>query len=188
MLSDRAVLTGANLARGPKRPTLSDMASKVDVAFPARWRNLAVPVPEIDRCQAADPRAVRRSGADRGHRRRCDPAPRWIPALIAVAAVAILVIGWPWVGRRVRSWGYAERDDDLVVAVGSGSVGWSWCLMAGCSSSTSPLAPGPCFRAHIGAIAPPPPRRMPLSPVSPRGRGPTARPARGQGEQRSAGL
>jgi membrane protein YdbS with pleckstrin-like domain len=46
------------------------------------------------------------------------PAPRWIPALIAVAAVAILVIGWPWVGRRVRSWGYAERDDDLVVGSG----------------------------------------------------------------------
>ena len=32
--------------------------------------------------------------------------------------MAILVIGWPWVGRRVRSWGYAERDDDLVVGSG----------------------------------------------------------------------
>jgi membrane protein YdbS with pleckstrin-like domain len=38
--------------------------------------------------------------------------------LVALVAIAVLVIGWPWIGRRVRSWGYIERDDDLVVASG----------------------------------------------------------------------
>jgi membrane protein YdbS with pleckstrin-like domain len=46
------------------------------------------------------------------------PAPVWLPVLTAVAAVLILLIGWPWIGRRVRSWGYAERADDLVVGCG----------------------------------------------------------------------
>ncbi len=45
-------------------------------------------------------------------------APVWVAPAIAAAAVALLVIGWPWIGRRVRSWGYAERTDDLVVASG----------------------------------------------------------------------
>lgn len=46
------------------------------------------------------------------------PAPMWVGGLVAVAALLILVIGWPWIGRRVRSWGYAERADDLVVGCG----------------------------------------------------------------------
>jgi membrane protein YdbS with pleckstrin-like domain len=46
------------------------------------------------------------------------PAPTWLAALMAVAGLALLVIGWPWIGRRVRSWGYAERADDLVVGSG----------------------------------------------------------------------
>ncbi|MFN8129689.1 MAG: PH domain-containing protein [Candidatus Nanopelagicales bacterium] len=46
------------------------------------------------------------------------PAPIWIAGVAAVAALLILVIGWPWIGRRVRSWGYAERADDLVVGSG----------------------------------------------------------------------
>lgn len=46
------------------------------------------------------------------------PSPRWVAGLIAVAGLALLVIGWPWIGRRVKSWGYAERDDDLVVGSG----------------------------------------------------------------------
>lgn len=45
-------------------------------------------------------------------------APGWIAPVIAVAAAAVFVIGWPWIGRRVRSWGYAERADDLVVGSG----------------------------------------------------------------------
>jgi membrane protein YdbS with pleckstrin-like domain len=46
------------------------------------------------------------------------PSPRWVAGLIAAAGLALLVIGWPWIGRRVKSWGYAERDDDLVVGSG----------------------------------------------------------------------
>lgn len=45
-------------------------------------------------------------------------APVWLPIAVAVAAVVIFVVGLPWIGRRVRSWGYAERDDDLVVGSG----------------------------------------------------------------------
>ncbi len=45
-------------------------------------------------------------------------APLWIAGVVAVAAVLIEVIGWPWIGRRVRSWGYAERAEDLVVGSG----------------------------------------------------------------------
>jgi len=46
------------------------------------------------------------------------PSPAWVAILIAAAGLALLIIGWPWIGRRVRSWGYAERADDLVVASG----------------------------------------------------------------------
>jgi membrane protein YdbS with pleckstrin-like domain len=44
--------------------------------------------------------------------------PRWIPG--AVAVVTLVVTGWiSWIiGRRVRSWGYAEREDDLLVTSG----------------------------------------------------------------------
>ena len=38
------------------------------------------------------------------------------PAL-AVPVVA-LAVGWPLIGRQVRAWGYAERDDDLLVRRG----------------------------------------------------------------------
>jgi uncharacterized protein len=42
----------------------------------------------------------------------------WAGLLAAV--VAAVVLGWSWlvVGRTVRSWGYAERDDDLLVTRG----------------------------------------------------------------------
>jgi uncharacterized protein len=43
------------------------------------------------------------------------------PALpVVLGAVAVVAIGWVWwlVGRRVRSWGYAERADDLLVTSG----------------------------------------------------------------------
>ncbi len=44
--------------------------------------------------------------------------PRWIPAIASVLAVA--VFGWAWwlIGRRVRSWGYSVRPDDLLVGSG----------------------------------------------------------------------
>ena len=44
--------------------------------------------------------------------------PRWISVVAAV--VVLVVAGWLWwlVGRRVRSWGYAERADDLLVTRG----------------------------------------------------------------------
>jgi uncharacterized protein len=42
----------------------------------------------------------------------------WVPW--AVAAVALAVLGWAWwlIGRRVRSYGYCERSDDLLVTSG----------------------------------------------------------------------
>ena len=44
--------------------------------------------------------------------------PRWIPVVVLLVSVAVL--GWAWwlIGRRVRSWGYAERNDDLLVTCG----------------------------------------------------------------------
>jgi membrane protein YdbS with pleckstrin-like domain len=44
--------------------------------------------------------------------------PRWIPELVLL--VALVVTAWAWwlVGRRVGSWGYAERADDLLVTSG----------------------------------------------------------------------
>ena len=37
---------------------------------------------------------------------------------LAAAALALGAISWPFVGRRFRSWGYAEREDDLLVRRG----------------------------------------------------------------------
>jgi uncharacterized protein len=37
---------------------------------------------------------------------------------IAAAAIALGAISWPFVDRRFRSWGYAEREDDLLVRRG----------------------------------------------------------------------
>lgn len=76
------------------------MASKVDVAFR----------PEGDTWQTLSPKLITA--------RRLILAMFVVGMLVAAAAVALLGIGWPWIGRRVRSWGYAERTDDLVVASG----------------------------------------------------------------------
>ncbi len=40
--------------------------------------------------------------------------------LVAYAVLAVGVLAWVWwlIGRRVRSFGYAERDDDLLVVSG----------------------------------------------------------------------
>ncbi|MGZ4589222.1 MAG: PH domain-containing protein [Actinomycetes bacterium] len=42
----------------------------------------------------------------------------WLGALLAVAGVVAVAWGWVVVGRAVRSWGYAERADDLLVTRG----------------------------------------------------------------------
>ncbi len=46
------------------------------------------------------------------------PAPTWVVPV--VLAVGLLVGAWAWwlIGRRVRSYGYAERADDLLVTSG----------------------------------------------------------------------
>ena len=45
-------------------------------------------------------------------------APGWVPAVIAAAGLAVLVWAWWLIGRRVRSYGYSERADDLLVTSG----------------------------------------------------------------------
>jgi membrane protein YdbS with pleckstrin-like domain len=39
-------------------------------------------------------------------------------AYLAAGALVAAAIAWPLVGRRYRSWGYAEREDDLLVRRG----------------------------------------------------------------------
>jgi membrane protein YdbS with pleckstrin-like domain len=42
----------------------------------------------------------------------------WLAVMVAVIAVALLAWSWVVVGRTVRSWGYAERAEDLLVTSG----------------------------------------------------------------------
>ena len=44
--------------------------------------------------------------------------PSWVALVAAAAAVVVLVWMWWLIGRRVRSFGYAERGDDLLVTSG----------------------------------------------------------------------
>lgn len=44
--------------------------------------------------------------------------PGWVPALVAGIGVVTFVWLWWLIGRRVRSFGYAERGDDLLVGSG----------------------------------------------------------------------
>lgn len=44
--------------------------------------------------------------------------PRVVPLVLAAALLVALVWIWIVIGRRVRSWGYAEREDDLLVTSG----------------------------------------------------------------------
>src|SRR5204863_420924 len=45
-------------------------------------------------------------------------AATWLAVTVAVVGVGALAWGWVVVGRSVRSWGYAERADDLLVTRG----------------------------------------------------------------------
>ncbi len=45
-------------------------------------------------------------------------APAWVWLLGAGLVVALAGLGWGMVGRSVRRWGYAERDEDLYVKHG----------------------------------------------------------------------
>ena len=42
----------------------------------------------------------------------------WLAVVVALAGLVALGWGWVVVGRTVRSWGYAERSDDLLVVSG----------------------------------------------------------------------
>ena len=42
----------------------------------------------------------------------------WLAVLALVAGAALICWGWVIVGRAVRSWGYAEREEDLLVTRG----------------------------------------------------------------------
>lgn len=46
-------------------------------------------------------------------------APAWVPVLVGCLLVAGAVYGWWLVGRNVRWWGYAERDEDLYIKHGA---------------------------------------------------------------------
>lgn len=94
------------------------MASKVDVAFrPAgdTWHSLSPKLIMVRRLILA---MFAGAALVAAAILALTPAPGWIAGLAAVGGLAMLIIGWPWIGRRVRSWGYAERDDDLVVGSG----------------------------------------------------------------------
>lgn len=45
-------------------------------------------------------------------------APMWVPVLIGGLGLVVFVWAWWLIGRRVRSYGYCERDDDLLVTSG----------------------------------------------------------------------
>jgi membrane protein YdbS with pleckstrin-like domain len=45
--------------------------------------------------------------------------PGWLLAIALVVAVCGFLAGWLLVGRNARSWGYAERDEDLFIRHGA---------------------------------------------------------------------
>lgn len=44
--------------------------------------------------------------------------PWWLLAVVVLAVVVLAALGWGMIGRNVRSWGYAERDEDLYIKHG----------------------------------------------------------------------
>ena len=93
------------------------MASKVDVAFRpdgATWQQLSPKLITARRLLLALFAAAFLVGAVVAYLVGAE----LVAAIIAVAGLLLLIIGWPWIGRRVKSWGYSERADDLVVGSG----------------------------------------------------------------------
>lgn len=45
-------------------------------------------------------------------------APGWLLGTLVAVALALLAWGWVLVGRNARSWGYAEREEDLYIVHG----------------------------------------------------------------------
>ncbi len=45
--------------------------------------------------------------------------PTWLLVLAIAAVVTLAVLGWLVIGRNTRSWGYAERDEDLYIKHGA---------------------------------------------------------------------
>ncbi len=45
--------------------------------------------------------------------------PTWLVVTLLVAVLLGVSWGWLWVGRNVRRWGYAERDEDLYITRGA---------------------------------------------------------------------
>jgi membrane protein YdbS with pleckstrin-like domain len=45
--------------------------------------------------------------------------PAWAPVLAAGAVLGLAGAGWVVIGRNVRRWGYAERDEDLYITRGA---------------------------------------------------------------------
>jgi membrane protein YdbS with pleckstrin-like domain len=81
---------------------------------PEEWRTPARQLLRLRRLEVAIPAllvvvALAIAGAASGS----------VPALaLAGAAVAVAALVWRFVGRRYSSWGYAEREDDLLVRRG----------------------------------------------------------------------
>ena len=45
--------------------------------------------------------------------------PAWVPVAVVAVVLVALVPGWVLIGRSVRWWGYAERDEELFVRHGA---------------------------------------------------------------------
>jgi uncharacterized protein len=45
--------------------------------------------------------------------------PTWVPVAVVAVVLVALVPGWVLIGRSVRWWGYAERDEELFVRHGA---------------------------------------------------------------------
>jgi len=45
--------------------------------------------------------------------------PAWVSLAVAVVVLCLAAAGWLVIGRNVRRWGYAERDEDLYITRGA---------------------------------------------------------------------
>jgi membrane protein YdbS with pleckstrin-like domain len=47
------------------------------------------------------------------------PLPTWVAPVAALVVLAAAVVGWVFIGRNARRWGYAERAEDLYIKHGA---------------------------------------------------------------------